>query len=222
MKRQKVILSWSTGKDSALCLCRLMEDPRWELVGLWTTYNEAKARTAIHGVRLQMLDLQAERLGLPCIQTPLPDPCTNAEYERRVGHALRQIRRKGIRHIAFGDIFLEDVRAYRERLLQAYQMEGVYMLWGQDTRALSREVLDRGIHAVVTCVDTAALHERFVGRDYDERFLSELPDGVDPCGERGEFHTLVVGHPHFHSEIKYRRGRFHRSGRFVYRDFIPQ
>lgn len=199
-----------------------MEDPRWELVGLWTTYNEAMARTAIHGVRLKILDLQAKRLGLPCIQTPLPDPCTNAEYERRVGNALHQMRLQGIRHIAFGDIFLEDVRAYRERLLQVHQMEGVYMLWGEDTRALSSEVLARGIRAVVTCVDTAALDEHFVGRDYDERFLLELPDGVDPCGERGEFHTLVVGHPHFHSEIKYRRGRIHRSGRFVYRDFIPQ
>lgn len=199
-----------------------MEDPRWELVGLWTTYNEVEARTAIHGVRLQLLDMQAQRLGLPCIKTALPDPCSNTDYEQRVAKVLRQIRHQGIRHIAFGDIFLEEVRTYRERLLQAHQMRGVFMLWGEDTRALSREVLDRDIRAVVTCVDTAVLDEHFVGRDYDEPFLSELPGRVDPCGERGEFHTLVVGHPFFSSGILCRRGKLHRSGRFIYCDFIPR
>lgn len=196
---KRVLLSWSSGKDSAWALHVLRQQPDVEVVALLTTLNEAAERVAMHAVRRALLEAQAAAAGLPRWQVMLPFPCSNADYEARMRVAIDRAKAEGITHAAFGDLFLEDVRAYRERMLSGTGIEPLFPLWcsAQETPALAREMLESGLRAVLTCVDPNQLDPRFVGREYDNSLLQELPATVDPCGERGEFHSFCHSGPMF-------------------------
>jgi uncharacterized protein (TIGR00290 family) len=221
--RPKVLLSWSTGKDSAWALHVLRQQPDLEVVGLLTTYNEAFDRVAMHAVRRELVEAQAAAAGLPLVPVMLPYPCTNEVYEDRMKSALSEAKASGVTHMAFGDLFLVDVRDYRLRLLDGSGIEPLFPIWTtqEETPALARRMLAAGLGAVVTCVDPKQLSERFVGRQYDETLLAELPDGVDPCGERGEFHTFCYRSPEFSTEIPVRVGEVVEREGFWFADLRP-
>lgn len=217
-----VLIAWSGGKDCLLALQRLRTDPAWNIAGLLTTITRQFDRVAMHGIRRDVLHAQARALGLPLIESELEWPSSNDAYETAFADALRRAREltPGLQHIAFGDLFLEDVRNWREALLARHGWRGVYPLWSTDTRALSREFVAGGHRAVLTCIDTTQLDGSFSGRDYDASLLAELPASVDPCGERGEFHTLSYGGPLFTHDLELRRGEsVLREERFQYTDF---
>jgi uncharacterized protein (TIGR00290 family) len=220
---KQVILSWSGGKDSALALQALRNDPAIEVVGLLTSITRDYDRISIHGVRRSLLEAQIDRLGLPLFEIDLEANCTNDAYETAFKLALEEIwtALPQVTQVAFGDLFLEDVRAYRERLLAASGLEPLFPIWGQNTERLAQRFLLDGFHARVVCVDTTQLHESFAGRAFDDQFLRDLPPGVDPCGERGEFHTFVSAGPVFSSAIDYRVGdKVLRDDRFMYCDIF--
>jgi uncharacterized protein (TIGR00290 family) len=219
----RVLLSWSSGKDSAWALHVLRQQPELEVVGLLTTFNEAFDRVAMHAVRRGLVEAQAAAAGLPLIPMLLPYPCTNDVYELHMKAALAQAKSAGVTHMAFGDLFLVDVREYRGRLLQGTGVEPLFPIWttAEDTPALARRMLAAGLGAVLTCVDPKQLSERFVGRRYDGALLAELPTGVDPCGERGEFHTFCCRCPEFRSDIPVTiDGVVHKDG-FVFTELCP-
>jgi uncharacterized protein (TIGR00290 family) len=199
----RVLLSWSSGKDSAWTLHVLRQQPELEVVGLLTTFNEAFDRVAMHAVRRALVEAQAVAAGLPLVPVMLPYPCSNEIYEQRMRQAIAEAVSKGVTHLAFGDLFLQDIREYRVRLMESTGMAPLFPIWttAQDTPGLARQMLDGGLRAVLNCVDPSQLDTRFVGRQYDEQFLAELPAGVDPCGERGEFHTFCYRCPALGSEI---------------------
>lgn len=206
-----------------LALERLRDDPRWRVAGLLTTITAEYDRIAIHGVRRSILHRQAHSLGLPLLQALIPANATNAAYERAFTAALEQARERDaeVGDIAFGDLFLADVRAYREALLARVGWRGVYPIWGEDTTRLARYFIERGYRAILSCVDTRQLAAEFCGRDYDANLLDELPAACDPCGENGEFHTCVHAGPLFTTPIMLARGeRVLREGRFQYIDLI--
>src|SRR5579875_198030 len=207
------LLAWSGGKDCLMALERLRADPRWTVVALLTTITRNFDRVSMHGIRRDVLQAQARAIGLPLIECAIEWPSSNKSYEAAHTQALR--------HCAFGDLFLEDVRAYRERQLAREDWIGVFPLWGSDTRILSREFVARGHRAVLTCVDTTQLDARFSGREFDATLLDELPESVDPCGERGEFHTLSYAGPLFAQPLPLQRGEsVLRDDRFQYTDFM--
>jgi uncharacterized protein (TIGR00290 family) len=219
-----VILSWSGGKDSSLALAALRADPAVEVVALLTSVTRGYERVSIHGVRRKLLEAQATAAGLPLIEISLEPACTNDAYEAAFIAALgdAQERFPGVRHIAFGDLYLEDVRAYRERLLARTSFSGVFPIWGRDTRALARQFIADGFDARLVCVDTTQLSAEFAGRAFDEALLADLPAGVDPCGEGGEFHTFVWRAPVFTREIPITLGEVVlREDRFAYQDLLP-
>jgi uncharacterized protein (TIGR00290 family) len=214
-QKPRVILSWSSGKDSAWALHLLRQRGDWEVVGLLTTFNEAFDRVAMHAVRRELVEAQATAVGLPLQTVMLPYPCTNEVYESRMRAAIDECKATGVSHMAFGDLFLEDVRDYRVRLLSGSGIEPLFPLWGTpaDTPDLARRMVAGGLGAVLTCVDPRQLSEEFLGREYDERLLADFPAGVDPCGERGEFHTFCYRCPEFRSEIPVVVGESeHREG----------
>ena len=216
-----VALAWSGGKDSTLALAALREDPRYRVVALLTTVTREYDRISIHGVRRAVLEAQVRALGLPLVEASIGPAASNAEYEVAFGLALRaaQERWPGLRHIAFGDLFLPDVRAYREVLLASLDWVGVFPLWGADTAALARQFVCAGYRAILTCVDTTQLGPAFAGREFDASFLADLPATVDPCGERGEFHTCVYAGPLFAGPLPLVAGeRVRRDARFEYCD----
>jgi uncharacterized protein (TIGR00290 family) len=218
-----VILSWSGGKDSALALHALEQDPAVNVVGLLTTVTTEYDRISIHGVRRSLLHAQAERLGLPLVEAHIQPACSNAEYESVFLHALAQVRqaRPEVAHIAFGDLFLEDVRAYREKLLAQTDWKPLFPIWSQNTRDLAQRFIDDGFDARLVCVDTTQLDATFAGRAFDTALLADLPPGVDPCGERGEFHTFVSDGPMFTDAVPYECGeRVLRDERFMFCDLI--
>ena len=221
MIRPRLLLSWSSGKDSAWALHRLRAEGQYEIAGLVTTVNERYRRVAMHAVREELLGAQAEALGLPLWRVPLPDPCPNEAYERAMRELLGRARAGGITHMAFGDLYLADVRAYRERQLEASGVAPVFPLWGADTSALAREMLAAGLRAVVTCIDPARLPRAAAGRAYDDGFLAALPAGVDPCGENGEFHTFCHAGPMYARPLAVRTGEVVERDRFVYADVLP-
>lgn len=206
-----------------LALERLRDDPRWRVAGLLTTITAEYDRIAIHGVRRSILHRQAHSLGLPLLQALIPANATNEAYERAFTAALEQARERDaeVGDIAFGDLFLADVRAYREALLARVGWRGVYPIWGEDTTRLARYFVERGYRTILSCVDTRQLAAEFCGRDYDANLLDELPAACDPCGENGEFHTCVHAGPLFTTPIMLARGeRVLREGRFQYIDLI--
>lgn len=218
----RVLLSWSSGKDSAWALYLLRQRIDVEVVGLLTTFNESADRVAMHAVRRELVESQAMAAGLPLWPVFLPWPCSNAEYEGLMSEAIRRAREAGITHMAFGDLFLEDVRDYRVRQLSGTGIEPLFPLWVSiaETPALAKQMLDGGLRAVLTCVDPKQLPASFAGRSFDEAFLSELPGGVDPCGEKGEFHTFCFGGPMFAAEVAVRMGQTIARDGFVFTDLV--
>ncbi|HEX2207512.1 MAG TPA: hypothetical protein VHG93_07500 [Longimicrobium sp.] len=221
---EPIILSWSGGKDSALALARLRTDPRIRIVGLLTTVTDGYDRVSIHGVRRSLLHAQAAAIGVPVHEVTLQPESSNDAYDAALAAALGALRERhpGVRRVAFGDIFLRDVRQYREERIAALGFEGIFPLWDEPSDALAREVIECGIRARLVCVDTHALPATFAGRAYDAALLAELPDGIDPCGENGEFHTFVSAGPGFRAPIPYEVGEMvMRGDRFAYCDLLP-
>jgi uncharacterized protein (TIGR00290 family) len=192
---KRILLSWSSGKDSAWSLHVLRQRGEYEVVGLLTTFNQVADRVAMHAVRRELVERQAAAVGLPLWAVPLPWPCSNEQYERLMAETCAKAVGEGIEGVAFGDLFLEDVRAYREKQLKDTGLEPVFPVWGMPTRDLAREMIAAGTRAKLTCVDTEKLDRSFVGREFDEALLTDLPAEVDPCGERGEFHSFVYAGP---------------------------
>ncbi len=216
--KQRVLLSWSSGKDSAWALYQLQKQEQVELCGLLTTFNGANQRVAMHGVRRELVEAQAEAAGLPLWAVDLPYPCSNEEYESHMQQLLARARVEGITHIAFGDLFLEDVRAYREQMMSGSGIEPLFPLWGMNTRALAEEMLRAGLRAIIVTVDPRQLSASFAARSFDALFLKDLPASVDPCGERGEFHTFCFAGPMFRHPIPFRIGQIVTRDGFVFTD----
>ncbi|HUJ20433.1 MAG TPA: hypothetical protein VLX58_02875 [Bryobacteraceae bacterium] len=216
---KRALLSWSGGKDCAWALERLRGSDI-EIAGLLTTINEQSDRVAMHGVRRELIEEQARATGIPLWITPLPWPCPNQQYERIMAGVCARALRQGIQATVFGDLFLEDIRAYRERALAGTGLEPLFPLWGAPTAALAREMLAGGLKLRVVCADTKVLDASFAGREFDTTFLSDLPLGADPCGENGEFHTFVYDGPMFRQPVAIETGAVREEGGFAFADFM--
>jgi len=216
---KQVLLSWSSGKDSAWALHRLRQEPGIELAGLLTTLNTEFQRVAMHGTRRAVLEAQARAAGLPLWVVPLPWPCANEVYEQRMTEVCQRATGEGIEAIAFGDLFLADVRAYRERQLEPTGLEPLFPLWEMPTAELAESMIAGGLRARLACVDTRQLPESFAGREFDSALLAEFLPGIDPCGERGEFHTCVYAGPMFTAPLQLEAGEVVNRDGFVYADF---
>jgi uncharacterized protein (TIGR00290 family) len=212
----KAVVSWSSGKDSAFALHEARG--QFDIVGLLTTVTTAFGRVSMHGVRETLLDEQVAALGLPCRKIGIPSPCTNEIYERELTQALLAAKSEGVTHVIFGDLFLRDIRAYREQMLASLGLTPVFPLWDRPTDALAREMLAAGLSAVLTCIDPRKLDRSFAGRAFDESLLRDLPAGVDPCGENGEFHTFVTKGPMFARSIDCKLGEVLERDGFVFAD----
>lgn len=217
---KRVLLSWSSGKDSAWALELLRRDPSIEVCALLTTLNQQFDRVAMHGTRRAVLEAQARAAGLPLWVVPLPWPCTNDEYERRMAEACRRAVSEGITAVAFGDLFLQDVRAYREKQLTGTGLEPLFPLWQIPTDELARQMIASGLRARLACVDTRQISAEFAGREFDLKLLSDLSQTADPCGERGEFHTCVYAGPMFSTPLMIETGEIVNRDGFVYTDFL--
>jgi len=216
----RVLLSWSSGKDSAWALHVLRNDPQVEVVGLLSTVNTAYGRVAMHSTRLELLRAQAQAVGLPLHIVPLPWPCSNEVYEAAMRKAIEDALEHGVTHIAFGDLFLEDVRAYRVKQLEGSGLEPLFPIWHEPTGPLARRMIDAGLQAVITCIDPKKLPRSFAGRRFDHALLDELPQGVDPCGENGEFHTCVLAGPMFREPLHAAVGETVERDGFVFVDLL--
>ena len=217
---KRVLLSWSSGKDSAWALHVLRQQDDVEIVGLLSSFNEAADRVSMHAVRRELAEAQADRAGLPLWPVFLPWPCSNEQYEARMQEAIDRAKQQAITHVAFGDLFLTDIRDYRIRQLADTGIEPIFPIWSSpdQTGDLAQEMQAAGLRAIITCLDPRQLDESFVGRQFDQSLLDELPDHVDPCGENGEFHTFCYAGPAFDGKISVRLGEIvHRDG-FVYAD----
>ena len=215
---KRVALSWSSGKDSAWSLHLLKQDPNIEVVALFTTLNEQFDRVAMHAVRRELLELQAASLGLPLWTIPLPWPCSNDQYEARMTSFCALAVDKGIQAMAFGDLFLADIRAYREKQLAGTGLEPLFPVWQIPTADLARTMIASGLRAKITCVDPKVLPREFAGRDFDSQFLADLPSSIDPCGENGEFHSFVYDGPGFGQPISVTVGDVVERDGFVFAD----
>ena len=214
-------MAWSGGKDSACALWRLQQDNRYEITGLLTTLTEGFDRISMHGVRRELLAAQAQALGLPVYEVWIPQDASNEVYEQRMGAMIERIVSEGVEAVAFGDLFLEDIRAYREKMLAPTGLEPLFPLWGAPTAALARRIIADGFRAVLTCVDPRAVPAEFAGREYDETLLGEMPPEADLCAERGEFHTFVYDAPNFAAPIAFTRGDVVEREGFVFADLLP-
>jgi len=220
-KQRRVALSWSSGKDSAWSLHLLRQDPSIEVVALVTTLNEQFDRVAMHAVRRELLELQAASLGLPLWTIPLPWPCSNDQYESKMTSFCALAVEKGIQAMAFGDLFLADIRAYREKQLAGTGLDPIFPVWQIPTAELARTMIASGLRAKITCVDPKVLPPMFAGRDFDSQFLADLPPNIDPCGENGEFHSFVYDGPGFHQPIHVSLGEIVERDGFVFADLLP-
>jgi uncharacterized protein (TIGR00290 family) len=219
--KEPLVVAWSSGKDSALALQKVLETERYRIT-LLTTVTEGYERISMHGVRDSLLMIQAAGLGLPLDIVTIPKACSDEEYRRRMEKAMLRHHARGVRSVVFGDIFLRDIRTYREENLAKVGLKPVFPLWQADSRELSRAFIEAGFQAVVTCVDTQALPSSFAGRLYDRSFITGLPAQVDPCGENGEFHSFVFDGPIFSKPVRFRRGEVVlRDGRFSFCDLLP-
>jgi uncharacterized protein (TIGR00290 family) len=221
--REKVVVAWSGGKDSALALYEVLNAGSYEVLELLTTVTRDYDRISIHGVRRALVEQQANALGFPLEVTFISKGASDAEYENELLKALKRQRDSGASSVVFGDIFLEDVRKYRERLLPKVDMNGIFPLWKRDTQVLARQFINLGFKAEITSIDTTVLGKAFAGREYDEKFLSDLPANVDPCGENGEFHSFVYDGPIFHERVLLTKGEIVlRENRFYFCDLLPK
>jgi len=218
--RKKVLLSWSSGKDSAWALRALRQQPDVEVAGLLTTVNEQFDRVAMHAVRTNLLRRQAESVGAPLRLISLPYPCGNEVYEERMRAAIRAAQADGIEGIAFGDLFLADVRHYRERMMEGTGIAPLFPLWGRPTAELAREMTGGGLRARITCVDPRCLPATLAGREYNNDFLKALPDSVDPCGENGEFHSFAFDGPMFNRPVEFAIGETVERDGFIFTDLL--
>lgn len=217
----RALVSWSSGKDSAWALEAVRREGRFEIAGLLTTVTDSYRRVAMHGVREELLEAQAARARLPLVKVRIPAGCVNAVYERAMAEALDRARREGITHVVFGDLFLEDVRRYREERFEGSGVTPIFPLWGRDTRRLALEMLDAGLEATVVSLDPQRLPASFAGRPFDRRFLGDLPAGVDACGENGEFHTCVTAGPMLNAPVVVLPGEVVCRDGFVFADLVP-
>ena len=218
--KTKVLLSWSGGKDCAWALHLLRKQDDIEIAGIFTIIDAATNRVSMHRFGEELLEAQAAAMGLPLTKLFIPDPCPNDEYEKVMGGFVKRTKAREISAIAFGDLFLEDIRNYREEKLAGTGIEAIFPLWSLDTTQLAREMVDCGLRAYITSVDTKQLDASFVGRIYDPKFLDDLPAGVDPCGEHGEFHSFVYDGPMFVKPVDVRTGEITRNNEFVYADIV--
>jgi len=219
---EKVLFCWSGGKDSAIALYKIQKSKRCEIVALLVTINKDYDRISMHGVPRALVEQQARSLGLPIEEVFISKSSSNEEYESKMREVLTKFRQDGISSVVFGDIFLEEVRKYREDNLSKLGMEGIFPIWGEDTAELVRSFITLGFQAVVTCVDSKVLDKRFVGRTLDENFLAELPSNVDPSGENGEFHSFVFDGPIFKQRITYTLGESVLRNSFYFCDLLPK
>lgn len=219
--RKRTLLAWSGGKDSAWALKLLRDKEDIDVAGLFTTVNEEQARVAVHAVRLPLLRAQAEAAQMPLQTIAIPSPCPNEVYESRMGKFLEQAKSAGVTHVAFGDVFLEDIRRYRERQFNGTGLELLFPLWGADTAALAEEMTAGGLRAWITCVDPKRVPRDWAGRMFDPEFVRGIPQGIDPCGENGEFHTFVVEGPMLSAPVRVKPAAVFEAGGFVYADLLP-
>jgi uncharacterized protein (TIGR00290 family) len=222
MSPPRALVAWSSGKDSAWALHEVQRAGEVEVVGLLTTVTSEFGRVSMHAVREALLDRQAAALGLPCHKVRIPWPCPNERYEQEMGRALEAARTRGVTRIVFGDLYLADVRAYREQKLAGTGIEPLFPLWGRDTARLAREMLEGGLGATITCVDPRRVDRGLAGRAFDASLLAELPAGVDPCGENGEFHTFVFASPSFAAPLEVELGEVVEREGFVFADVLPR
>lgn len=220
MDPTRVLLSWSSGKDSAWALHELRSDPTVEVVGLLTTFNAVQDRVAMHAVRRRLVSAQADAVGLPLWAVEIPDPCSNDDYARAMSSAMVRAVDEGVGAVAFGDLYLEDIRAYREQNLAAVGLGARFPLWLRDTRALAEEMIAAGLRAHITCVDPAQCSADLCGREWSEVAL-ELPESADPCGENGEFHTFCWAGPMYSAPIEVTSGEIVERGGFRFADLLP-
>lgn len=220
-EKPKTIISWSSGKDSAFALHQIRKEDNLYVAGLLTTLNGENDRISIHGVRKELLEKQMEALQLQAEMVKLPMPCDNEIYRQEMGRVVARLKAEGVEHIVFGDLFLEDIRQYRLDQMRGTGIEPLFPLWQLDTGRLARDMVDEGLSAIVTCVDQRVLNAEFVGRPYNHEFLDDLPDGVDPCGENGEFHTVALAGPMFSRAINVAVGERVVHGDFVFADVVP-
>jgi uncharacterized protein (TIGR00290 family) len=220
--KEPILFCWSGGKDSAMALHTLLQEKQFSVVALLTTVTEGYDRIAMHGVRRELLRRQAESIGLPLHEVFIPPQCANPIYEARMEESLRVHYNQGVRTVAFGDIFLEDLRAYREKNLARIGMTALFPIWKRDTRELIRHFHEQRFRAIAACIDSKVLDPSFAGRELDESFFRDLPPRADPCGENGEFHTFVFDAPIFHSPIHVRTGEVVNRDGFVFCDLLPQ
>lgn len=219
--KKRVLLSWSSGKDSAWALHALRRQSDVEVVGLLSTINEEFDRVAMHAVRTTLLQQQAESAGLPLRLVRLPFPCSNEVYEERMGAFIATAQADGIEAIAFGDLYLTDVRQYRERMMEGTGIAPLFPLWGQPTTELAREMIAGGLRAQITCLDPRCLPESLAGQEYNRDFLDALPAGVDPCGENGEFHSFAFDGPMFSHPVEFTVGETVERDGFIFTDLLP-
>lgn len=203
---KKVLMNWSGGKDSSLCLYRLLQSQEYEVIGLLTSVNEKYSRVSMHGVRTSLIEVQARALGIPLHKVSIPGEITMEEYDQLMLDTLYSFKEEGVTHCAFGDIFLKDLRTHREVKLKQLDLQPLFPLWKQSTQKLAREFVDEGFKAVLTSVDGSKLDSSFVGREYDDELVEELPAGIDPCGEYGAFHSFVYDGPPLRQAIAVERG----------------
>lgn len=215
------MLSWSSGKDSAWTLHVLRQQQAFEVVGLLTTVNQRFERVAMHAVRRELLRAQADAAGLPLLEVPIPWPCSNEQYEAAMAQALDEVKTRGVTAMAFGDLFLEDIRAYRVQKLAGTGVRPLFPLWGLPTAELARTMIEGGLQARLTCVDPRQAPRELAGRAFDTELLRELPASVDPCGERGEFHTFAHAGPMFRRALSIEPGEVVERDGFVFADLLP-
>lgn len=221
MAATPIVMVWSGGKDSALALATLVADPAWEVTGLLTTVTAEYERISMHGVRDVLLTAQAQSLGLPLHRVWIAPQASNDSYEQAMATACAAILAQGTAHLAFGDLFLQDIRAYREKMLSGSGLTPVFPLWGSNTGKLALRFIDNGFRAILCTIDEKVLSPSFCGRDYDHALLADLPRGIDPCGENGEFHTFVHDGPIFQFPIAIKRGDTVSRDGFSYTDILP-
>ena len=221
--KQKIIFNWSSGKDSALALYQLKKDNAYQVAGLLTTITKDYQRVSMHGIRRKLLVRQVDSIGLPLDYVYIEKNANNSEYEAKVKSRLEKYQKQGINTVAFGDIFLQDLRKRREKKLARIGMEAIFPIWKKDTKKLANKFIESGFKAIVVCVDSKILNKKFVGREFNKQFLADLPASTDPCGENGEFHTFVYDGPIFKRKILFKKGQIIlRNKRFYYCDLAPQ
>lgn len=220
--KEKVLFAWSSGKDSARALHEIREADRHTVIGLLTTVTRGYERVSMHGVRIALVEQQAESIGLPLERVHIPVESSNEDYEAAMRDALIRYKAEGVTGVAFGDLFLEDLKKYREKKLAEVDMTAVFPLWKRDTTELARSFIEQGFRAVITCVDSQVLNGTFSGRFFDEQFLADLPPHIDPCGENGEFHSFVFDGPLFRKPVQFEKGEIVvREDRFHFCELLP-